>query len=122
MPRLHVIQINVTDMDLAIDFYCTRLGFAIRSRDHYPELVKLEHDQIPLVLYRVKQLITPAQVDTSPYSLVLDMAVESLGQEIEALRQRGVEVLQVAPQDSLAGMYASIRDPFGTTLHIVTSR
>lgn len=122
MPRLHVLQINVTDMDLAIDFYCDKLGFAIRSRDYHPEIVVLADPAVPIVLFKVETLVRLEVADSGPFSIVIDMQAASLQGAIDDLRAKGVDVLHETPQDSDVGKYASIRDPFGNVLHIVRVR
>ena len=60
MPNICVIQFNVSDMDTAIDFYSNKLGFGIKSKEHYPDLVQLEHEGTYTLLCKVDRA---AQID-----------------------------------------------------------
>lgn len=59
MPKLCVISIYVSDLELAKQFYCGKLGFEV-SREYDANTVSLKHEGIPIVLYQVEQ---PARLD-----------------------------------------------------------
>ncbi len=116
MPLVTVIQINVTDMDRAIEFYSGALGFAVASRQHYPQIVKLEHDPT-FLLYQVERdtrIEYPHEAQT-----MINVATDDLRGVLEALRRQGVEVIQDEPVDCPVGIYAGVRDPFGNVLELI---
>jgi lactoylglutathione lyase len=117
MPRICVIQINVTDMDRAVDFYSNKLGFRVASREHYPQIVKLEHEAVPLLLYKVDREARTDYPDGA--QTLINLETDDLRRDLERLRGEGVEVIQDAPVDCPVGIYAGIRDPFGNVLELV---
>ena len=122
MPRISVVQINVHDIDRAIDFY-QLLGFSVASRDHYPQIVKLADDDIerfPLLLYRVDQ---PAKIDYPHDSQVLfNVETDNLESALARLREQGVEVIHDTPEPCPVGIYAGVRDPSGNVLESLVPR
>ncbi len=117
MPRICVIQINVTDMDRAVDFYSGKLGFPVASREHYPQIVKLQHESVPLLLYKVDR---EAHVDyPDGAQTLINLETDDLRRDLESLRSQGVDVIQDSPVDCPVGIYAGIRDPFGNVLELV---
>lgn len=117
MPRICVIQINVTDMDAAIDFYCNKLGFQVRSKDHYPQIVKLDHDPIPFLLFKVNRA---ARIEY-PFvaQTLINIETEDLRTTLERLKHQGVTVLSAEPQSCPVGIYAAIQDPAGNVLELL---
>ena len=109
--KISTILINVCDMDKAIDFYGNKLGFVISSRKHYPRMVMLEHEHIPLILYHVP---SPAKVNY-PHEAqsLLNFETKDLAGTIRVLKSKGVEFLHDIPQPCPVGFYAAFRDPFG---------
>src|SRR5690349_17150518 len=117
MPRICVIQINVTNMDEAIDFYSNKLGFEVASRDHYPNIVKLASDPVPIILYRVEggtQSNYPDAVQT-----LVNIETDDLEKSLTALKEKGARVLQENPQPCPVGIYAGVQDPSGNVIELV---
>ena len=119
MPRISVVQINVHDMDRAIEFY-ELLGFAVASREHYPQIVKLAHDDtngFTFLLYRVERRATidyPSEAQT-----LINVATDNLAAALERLRSNGVDVIHDTPEDCPVGIYAAVRDPSGNVLELI---
>ncbi len=122
MPRISVVQINVHDMDRAIEFY-QLLGFDVAERKHYPQIVKLAHDDVDrftLLLYRVNQ---PAKIDYPRDSQVLfNVETDDLESALGRLREQGVKVLHDTPEPCPVGVYAGVRDPSGNVLELIEYR
>lgn len=116
MPKISVIQINVTDMDQAIDFYCNKLGFQIRSREHYPQIVKLEH-QPTLLLYKVDRAVSIEYPHVA--QTLVNIETDDLASTLETLQKAGVEVIHKDPVDCPVGIYAAVRDPSGNVLELL---
>lgn len=117
MPRICVIQINVIDMDEAIEFYTRKLGFEIASRDHYPYIVKLANEAVPIILYQVEKE-THFEYPNAVQTLV-NIETANLRQSLEELKHQGVVVLHETPQKCPVGIYAGIKDPSGNILELV---
>lgn len=120
MPRVCVIQINVTDMDEAIDFYSNKLGFEVSSRDHYPAIVKLANESVPIILYQVENK-TNFDYPNSTQTLV-NIETDDLLRRLDELKRAGVEVLHEIPENCPVGIYAGIKDPSGNVLELVEYR
>ena len=111
MLRVSVIQINVSDMDVAIDFYCNTLGFAVRSREAYPNVVVLEDPGMTFLLYRVEK---PTKIDYPNVAQTLvNFETTNLVASLDKLRRKGVDFIHSTPQACPVGVYAAFRDPFG---------
>jgi catechol 2,3-dioxygenase-like lactoylglutathione lyase family enzyme len=117
MPKIVVIQVNVTDMDAALDFYCGKLGFAVHSKTSYPNIVRLEHEAIRFILNRVKEKALGGYPDVA--QTIINIGTENLQRDLKRLRAAGVEVLHDAPLSCPAGIYAAIRDPSGNVLELI---
>lgn len=117
MRKVCVVQINVDDLDAAIDFYVDKLGFEVASRRHYPEVVTLAQPHLAMLLYKVREA---HRVD---YPVVAQMLVniesEDLESDLSTLRDRGVEIIHDTPVRCPVGTYAAIRDPAGNVLEII---
>jgi lactoylglutathione lyase len=112
-----VIQINVNDMDKAIDFYCVKLGFQIRSREHYPQIVVLDNEPIPLILFKVTK---EAAIDYgNAAQTLINIATENLVNTLEGLRAKGVTVIHETPERCPVGIYAAVRDPSGNVVELL---
>lgn len=122
MPRISVVQINVHDMDRAIEFY-QLLGFDVASREHYPQIVKLAHDdaaRLTFLLYKVER---PARIDyPSDAQTLINVATQDLRAALDRLRSSGVEVIHDTPEDCPVGIYAAVRDPSGNVLELIEYR
>ena len=117
MPRICVVQINVADMDVAVDFYVRKLGFELRSRRSYPKVVELGQEQFTLLLYLVER---PARVDyPKEAQILINIETANLEKDLERLRKLNVEVLHSAPVRCPVGTYAAIRDPSGNVLELL---
>jgi len=121
MPKVCVIQINVSDMDLAIDFYSNKLGFAVRSKYYYPDIVELDNEgNVPLILCRVPH---PARVDyPNVAQTLIDIQTDDLEASLRDLKAKGIERIHETPQDCPVGVYAAFRDPFGNVHELLEFR
>ncbi|MED5018649.1 VOC family protein [Paenibacillus chibensis] len=116
MNSICVISIFVTDMDEARNFYCNKLGFNI-SKEYSEDLVRLKHDMLPLLLYKVDQPVVmnyPLQAQVVP-----GLQTDNLVDTITDLTSKGIEVIYTSPQQCPAGIYSAFRDPFGNVIELI---
>ncbi len=116
-PKICVVQINVTDMDAAIDFYCSKIGFRINNRDHYPQLLSLENEGVYFILSKVEKpavINYPVEAGT-----MINIEVSDLEKSITDLKSKGVEFIHSTPQKCPVGVYAAIRDPSGNVMELL---
>jgi catechol 2,3-dioxygenase-like lactoylglutathione lyase family enzyme len=104
-------------MDAAIDFYSNILGFEIKTKDYYPELVLLEHEGPALLLCKVQK---KANIDyPSEAQTLINIQVDDLRKSMLELKAKGVEFIHTEPQTCPAGIYAALRDPFGNVMELI---
>jgi len=116
MTKVCVIQINVTDMDKAIEFYCDKLGFEIATKEFYPELVSIKHEPY-LILCKVEK---PIVIDyPNMAQTLLNIQTDNLLDSMERLRSQGVEWLQDEPKKCPVGIVAAFRDPSGNVHEMI---
>ena len=118
MPKVSMIQINVSDLDKAIDWYCKTLGFEL-SEEHYhhPVAVDLVHEGCRLLLHRADK---PAHIDyPNVAQTLICIEVDNLAAKMNDLKSRGVELIHDTPQKFPAGVFIAIRDPFGNVHELV---
>lgn len=120
MLHITAIQINVHDLDLAIDFYCNKLGFEIENRRRYPVQVFLKNNDIRLSLFKVLHPTLhryPNEAQT-----LLSIEVEHLTDLMERLRDLGVVLLHDQPQACPVGIFAAFSDPSGNVHELIEYR
>ncbi|MBN2379401.1 VOC family protein [candidate division WOR-3 bacterium] len=116
MPEICVVQFNVSDMDEALDFYCSKLGFEVKKKD-YEDLILLDHEGVSVLLCKVDK---PHQIDYPKVAqTVVNFKVRDLRKEMADLKAKGVEFIHSEPQQCPVGIYAAIRDPFGNVHELV---
>ena len=117
MPNICVIQFNVSDMDAAIEFYSNVLGFEVKTREHYPELVLLSHEGPSVLLCKVER---PAKIDyPNEAQTLINIQTSDLRSTMDELKSKGVDFIHHEPQTCPAGIYAAIRDPFGNVMELL---
>ena len=117
MRKLCVVQVNVTNMDEGIKFYCDTLGLKVKSRDYYPHIVELENNGLPLILSQTEKkakIEYPKQAQT-----VLNFESKNLLEDIRKLKSEGVDLIHTEPQDCPVGVYAALRDPSGNVHELI---
>ncbi|MHA2070181.1 MAG: VOC family protein [Candidatus Thorarchaeota archaeon] len=116
MTKICVIGVYVDDMDKALDFYCNKLGFAVRHK--YDDcLVHLENEGLPLILEKTDK---PSTVDYPASSQVaLGIETEDVEKTANDLRELGANLIHDSPQKFPAGIYMSVRDPAGNVIELL---
>jgi lactoylglutathione lyase len=112
-----VVQINVPDMDRAIDFYTNVLGFSIASRASYPFAVVLEQEAFTFLLAKCDD---HAVIDYPKVAQTLiNIETSDLAATLDDLGAKGVDLIHSEPQPCPPGFYAAFRDPFGNVLELL---
>jgi predicted enzyme related to lactoylglutathione lyase len=115
--RTYGIKINVDDMDKALAFYSTKLGFELSDRSQYPQQVSLKtSDRVKLILYKVSKLChAPEQATQASFTL----QVNNLDQAIARMKTLGIPLAEMEPRKEGVGFAISIRDPFGRRISMM---
>jgi lactoylglutathione lyase len=116
-PRICVVQVNVPDMDRALDFYTDVLGFSVASRASYPFAVVLEQDTFTFLLAKCDR---SAEIDyPNVAQTLINIETSDLAATLHGLKAKGVDLIHDEPQPCPPGLYAAIRDPFGNVLELL---
>ena len=121
MPKICMIQIGVTDLDKAIEWYSKTLGFEV-SKEHYhhPIAVDLIHEGCRLLLHTADK---PAQIDyPNVAQTLICIQTGDIFKTMNDLKSKDVELIHEEPQKFPAGLYAAFRDPFGNVHELVEFR
>ncbi len=121
MPKVCIIQINVSDMDQAIEWYCSALGFEV-SKEHYnyPVAVDLVHQGCRLLLHNADR---PASIDYPKVAQTLIcIQTEDIASSMDDLKGKGAELIHETPQKFPGGLFAAFRGPFGNVHELVEFR
>jgi len=116
-----MVQINVTNMDKAIDWYTKTLGFEIsKEHYHYPIAVDLVHKGVRLLLHIADK---PARIDyPKDAQTLICLQTDDIKTTMDRLRGMGVELIHEEPQEFPAGLFIAFRDPFGNVHELVEYR
>jgi len=118
MPKICIIQINVSDLDKAMDWYCKTLGFEI-SKEHYnyPVAVDLIHEGCRLLLHKADK---PTHIDYPDVAQTLIcIQTDNIIANMNDLKSKGVELIHETSQNFPDGLYIAFRDPFGNVHELV---
>jgi lactoylglutathione lyase len=116
-PRICVVQVNVTDMDKAIDFYTDVLGFSVESRASYPFAVVLEQDAFTFLLAKCDRSATVDYPHVA--QTLINIETADIAGALDELQAKGVDLIHSEPQPCPPGLYAAFRDPFGNVLELL---
>ena len=108
MTQVCVISIHVPNMQEAIQFYTTVLGFEV-NKEYGPKIVTLVHGELPIVLEESEKL---HQTDGAS-GVVLTLKTDDIYGTVTALKEHDVEFILEEPTACPPGKYISFRDPFG---------
>ncbi|HEU5110304.1 MAG TPA: VOC family protein [Micromonosporaceae bacterium] len=117
MRRITAVQINVDDLDKAIDFYVDKLGFDVETKRYYPQSVKLAQPHFSLLLYKVND--SSRLEYPSAARVLVNVETDDLDRDIAGLLAQDVEVIHPEPVRCPVGRYAAVRDPAGNVLELI---
>ncbi|MFW9910152.1 MAG: VOC family protein, partial [Candidatus Thorarchaeota archaeon] len=110
----------VHDMDSALDFYCTKLGFKEIERYNNGCIVRLENSGPAVILEEV------AHSNDSKYpgfsQVVLGIETDNIKETSDRLRKAGVTFLHKEPEEFVAGHVMAMKDPSGNVLELLQFR
>ncbi|WP_108668799.1 VOC family protein [Peribacillus acanthi] len=113
MSQVCVIGIYVPDLQKAIQFYTTVLGFEVHKQ-YGSKIVTLVHGELPIVLEESE--VSSFNENPIPSGVVLGLKTEDIYQTVNRLREHNVDFIVEQPADCPPGKYISFRDPFGNVL------
>ncbi|ANX11604.1 methylmalonyl-CoA epimerase [Fictibacillus arsenicus] len=113
MSQVCVIGIYVPNIQKAISFYTTVLGFEV-NKQYGSKIVTLVHGDLPIVLEETEH---PMQEGSSkPSGVVLALKTEDIHETVRMLKDHHVDFIVEEPTDCPPGKFVSFRDPFGNVL------
>ena len=116
MPTINALSLYVPDLAAAVKFYRDALGFAVEA-DYGPELTKLAHDGVALMLCQCASATRPAYPTAA--QTVIGIGIENAASELARLRKLGVELVFDAPQPFPVGVFIAVRDPGGNVIELL---
>ncbi|MHA1968258.1 MAG: VOC family protein [Candidatus Hodarchaeales archaeon] len=119
MLQIRMNQINVTNLEEAINWYTEILGFEL-SKDHYypPRAVDLvQKGDFRLILYQVEK---PTNVDyPNEVQSIIIFETDDLKRTMAELTKKGVKFVYQEIIEFPAGIFNAFTDPFGNIHEIV---
>ena len=119
MLEIAMNQINVPDLEKAIEWYTKKLGFEV-SKEHYypPQAVDLvQKGNIRLLLYKVEKT---AKIDyPNVNQSVIIFRTDDLEKTMKEMKEKGVELIYPEAIKFPAGFFNAFKDPFGNFHEIV---
>jgi len=112
--RVYGVQLNVTDMDSAIQFYSNKIGFETTSKT--AQTVELKNKGLRLFLNLV-----PTQVDIKygkESQTILVLQTNNLDSAISAFKKKGIRFISGKIENGV-GYSAPFIDPFGNVISLL---
>jgi catechol 2,3-dioxygenase-like lactoylglutathione lyase family enzyme len=116
MTSIATISIYVHDLDAAVDFYTTHLGFTVSGRP-VPVIVELANDGVAFVLCQASNKAKVSYPDDC--ATVVGFAVDDVDAALGKLSAAGVEIVTSAPQEFPGGRFIAVRDPSGNVVELL---
>jgi lactoylglutathione lyase len=116
MTRIASITIYVTDLEAAITFYSTVLGFELDERMG-DAVATLKHDGPAVVLSKAT---TARSLDYPNESgVVVGLPVTDLDARLAALKSKKVKLVTPDPEPFPMGRFVALRDPSGNVVELL---
>ncbi|MGD8307699.1 MAG: VOC family protein, partial [Ignavibacteria bacterium] len=112
--RVSAVEIGVTDIPTAIDFYCGKLGFKIDEQS--PSKVKLFSNDISLFLNKVAHQHTVQYNEESQTILVLQ--TNNLDSAVQVYRNKEIEIVEGKTENGV-GYSIKFMDPFSNVISLL---
>ncbi|MCR8845388.1 VOC family protein [Paenibacillus sp. SC116] len=116
MFKLCVISIYVSDIELAKEFYCEKLGFTI-SEQYDEATIGLVNDGVAIVLCKTECESTASYSQEA--QVVLGFETDNLLNKMQELSAKGIKMLFDTPQPCPPGHYNAFLDPFGNAFELL---
>jgi catechol 2,3-dioxygenase-like lactoylglutathione lyase family enzyme len=112
-------QINVLDLNKAIEWYTKKLGFEV-SKEHYypPQAIDLvQKGGVRLLLYKVEKQV---EIDyPNVNQSVIIFKTDDLIKTMKKMKENGVELIYEEAIQFPAGLFNAFKDPFGNVHEVV---
>lgn len=116
MSQVCVIGIYVPNIQEAIHFYTTVLGFEV-NKQYGPKIVTLVHGDLPIVLEESEK--SSYNQDSYTPGVVLALKTEDINHTVEKLKEHNVQFIMEDPTVCPPGKFISFKDPFGNVLEYI---
>lgn len=119
MLEIVMNQINVTNLEEAIEWYTEKLGFEVSTKHFYPPRAVdlVQNRNIRLLLYQVEK---PTEIDyPNQAQSVIIFTTTDLKKTMEDLTTNGVNFIYPEAVEFPAGLFNAFRDPYGNVHEIV---
>jgi predicted enzyme related to lactoylglutathione lyase len=116
MTSIASVSIYVHDLDAAVQFYSTHLGFAVRDRP-VPVIVELDHDGVALVLCQASRRTPLAYSEDS--GTIVGFGVRDVDASLASLKKAGADLVTDFPQEFPGGRFIAVRDPSGNVVELL---
>ncbi len=113
LSQVCVIGIYVPNIQKAIDFYTTVLGFEV-NKQYGNKIVTLVNGNLPIVLEESEKFSYNANSNTT--GVALGLKTEDIEHTVKMLKEHKVDFILDEPTKCPPGKYISFRDPFGNVL------
>jgi len=112
-------QINVPDLEKAIEWYTKKLGFEVSKEHYYPtQAVDLvQKSGIRLLLYKVEKSVKIDYPNVN--QSVIIFKTDDLKATMKKMKVNGVELIYPDAIEFPAGLFNAFKDPFGNIHEIV---
>ena len=122
-PRLGLLQINVTDRAMALDFFSKKLGLPCRKGDDATSPFEVDLGNVTVLVYGVEKL-TPSTYATQRITPVIQ--TDDLVRTIDKWTRAGVEFVPIEWASETSGIascpygrFIAFRDPFGNVFELL---
>lgn len=113
-----MVQISVTNLEEAIEWYTKKLGFKLSKENYFPPVaVDLENEGLRLLLHKADK---KAKIDyPNQAQSVIIFETENLKEKLNELKKEKVELIYEDPLEFPAGIFSAFRDPYGNVHEII---
>jgi len=116
VPTIRLVNVYVSDLDYAKDWYCKVLGFEL-AQDLPPLAAELRHEGIVFLLHQAKA--PTARQFWTESMVTLAFATDDVHEAMKTLKASGVKLIHSEPQFSPLGDWFAFEDPFGNVHEMV---
>lgn len=114
-----MVQMTVTDIEVAKHFYCQVLGLTLEEEYLEKEILVLKNEGPTLVIHKGSRKAS-IQYPHEAQSLII-FSSENLDRDILELKEKGVKFLSDSPFDASVGRFIAFEDPFGNVHELLES-
>lgn len=116
--KTHGVKINVTNMEKALEFYNSKLGFLVLDKKNYPDMVVLNSNSAEGAVYLIL-VNNLAPQSEKEVKASITFQVTNLDSAITVMKNRGLDFGDNKKRKEGVGNAISLEDPFGTPLSLM---